>query len=144
MERTEVMRLFVDTSAWVALEDRDDSHHEEATRFWGELRAGRADFRQIFTSNYVLDEVMTLLGTRVGKQSCAEFWRKMQGTKLVRVLRVSEEVDAKAFEIFVHGPEDLSFTDGTCFALMRGEAIDSCFTFDRHFADFGFTMVPAK
>lgn len=136
------MRLFVDTSAWIALEDRDDSNHDQAIQFWGQLRAGRTDFRQIFTSNYILDEVMTLLGRRVGKESCAGFWRKMQATKLVRILRVSEEIELKAFDIFLHGPDDLSFTDGTSFALMREEAIDSCFTFDRHFADVGFSVVP--
>ena len=138
------MRLFVDTSAWAALEDRDDSWHDQAIDFWTQLRGGKTRFRQILTSNYIMDEAMTLLGRRLGKDAAAGFWRKMQATKQVRILRVSEDIELKAFDIFLRGPDDLSFTDGTSFALMRDEAIDTCFAFDRHFVEMGFALVPER
>ncbi len=138
------MRLFVDTSAWIALEDRDDSHHDEAAQFWEEVRSGRTEFRQIFTPNYVVDEVMTLLARRVSKHSAEEFWREMRKTKVVQTLRVAEEIEVKAFDIFIGGPADLSFTDSTSSAPMKEEAIDSCFGFDRQFSDFGFKVVSAR
>ena len=137
-----VLRLFVDTSAWVALEDRDDSQHDRAIQFWTELKEGKTRFRQLLTSNYVLDEVITLLGRRVDKEACAEFWRKVRTTKVIDVLRVEEETELNAFDIYIKGPEDLSYTDSTSFALMRQEVIDTCFTFDRHFSDIGFDIVP--
>jgi predicted nucleic acid-binding protein len=136
------MRLFVDTSAWVALENRDDSYHDKAIDFWTELRGGRTPFRQILTSNYIMDEAMTLLGRRLGKGAAAGFWRKMQATKQVSILRVSEDIELKGFHLFLRGPHDLSFTDGTSFALMREEAIDTCFAFHHHFVDMGFAVVP--
>jgi len=63
------VRLFVDTSGWVALEDVGDSRDQEPRVFWDQVRKGITVFRQFYTSNYVMDEVLTLLGRRVSKKT---------------------------------------------------------------------------
>jgi len=53
--------IFVDTWGWLALGHRRDSRHSEVKRFYGEQRAQRVP---IYTTDYVLDEVITLLFRR--------------------------------------------------------------------------------
>lgn len=78
----------------------------------------------------------------MSKEAALNTWYHIQDSRLLRVLRVTEAVEADGFEIFKGGPEDLSFTDSTSFAMMREEAMDAAFTFDHHFRQFGFRTVP--
>ena len=50
--------IFVDTGAWVALEDKKDSHHAAALKFKKDLLITQT---RLITSNYILDETLTLL-----------------------------------------------------------------------------------
>jgi predicted nucleic acid-binding protein len=126
----------------VALEDVGDSRHQEARLFWDRVGSSKTTFRQFYTSDYIVDEVLTLLARRVSKEVAVNTWHHMKDSRLLGVLRVTEEIEADAFEIFQGGPDDLSFTDSTSFALMRGEAIGSAFAFDDHFRQYGFRVFP--
>jgi len=50
--------VFVDTWAWLALANRNDSNHKRAVKEYKEIR--REGYRLV-TSDYVLDEVITAL-----------------------------------------------------------------------------------
>lgn len=53
--------VFVDTWGWVALGHRCDPHHAEVKKIYRELRSYRV---AIYTSDYVMDETITLLFRR--------------------------------------------------------------------------------
>ena len=56
---------------------------------------------------------------------------------------MDDEVWREAMEIFEkYSDQDFSFTDCTSFVLARRESVDEVFTFDRHFAMFGFNVRP--
>ena len=55
--------LFVDTSAWVALADRDDSHHKDAASTYPSIFK---DHRHLVTSNLIIAETYIILLTRLG------------------------------------------------------------------------------
>ena len=58
---------------------------------------------------------------------------------MVRVAEIDEE---RAREIIVsHDDKDYAFTDATSFAVMERLGITTAFTFDRHFAQFGFAVL---
>jgi predicted nucleic acid-binding protein len=57
-----VKYIFVDTSAWDAIADRDDPHHDIAIAFKDEITT---DCRLLVT-NYILDELYTLLLMNLG------------------------------------------------------------------------------
>ena len=50
-------QIFVDTSAWCAIEDKSDANHEASLAFKDEI-AGACE---LVTTDYVLDETYTLL-----------------------------------------------------------------------------------
>lgn len=137
------MRLFLDTSALVAIEDLNDSNHRKALTLREQIRRGDTPFRTLFTSNYVVDEVITLLRFHCGHHVALAFRRALDASKLVRVLWVTEPIEKAAWARFQKRTDKAySFTDCTSFALMDAEAIRSSFTFDQHFSQEGYNVVP--
>ena len=68
-------RIFVDTSAWEAIADGSDQNHARALLFRDEI----ASHCELVTSNYVLDELYTLLLMNVGYQQTIHFKRQHHG-----------------------------------------------------------------
>src|SRR3989304_395326 len=64
------MRIFIDTSAFYALLDRDDESHQKAKRAWADLLN---DENTLVTSNYVLVEAFALLQHRLGIEAVRGF-----------------------------------------------------------------------
>lgn len=137
------MRLFIDTTAFVALEDEDDKEHKTALDYREKIRQGKTPFRALYTSNYILDEVFTLLRLNLSHRATLAFEENIKRSKILRILRVTPEIENVAWNIFKkYGDKDFSFTDCTSFALMEQEAISTAFTFDKHFQQYGFQTVP--
>lgn len=138
------MRLFIDTSAFVALEDEDDKEHKAALDYREKIRREETPFRALYTSNYILDEVVTLLRLKLGHQAAVAFGENLRRSKVLRRLRVTPAIEDNAWKIFKkYSDKDFSFTDCTSFVLMEQEAISTAFTFDEHFQQYGFQMVPS-
>jgi predicted nucleic acid-binding protein len=55
--------IFVDTSAWDAIEDSGDRYHAAALRFKEELVQQRV---RLYVTNFILDECYTLLLRNIG------------------------------------------------------------------------------
>ena len=56
------MKLFIDTWGWLTLRDRDEARHEDVKEFYRQFRDQNGI---IYTSDYVLDETITLLFRRL-------------------------------------------------------------------------------
>ncbi len=137
------MRLFVDTSAFLALEDRDDRNHSSAIEFRDNLRDSRTPYRMLYTTNYVFDETITLIRAQLGHPAAVSFGEGIKSSRLVNLLWISPETDYEAWNIFKkYRDKDFSFTDCTSFAMMKGEEIESVFAYDKHFSQYGFQSVP--
>ena len=136
-------RIFVDTSAWDAIADRGDKNHRSALLFRNEI-AGRY---QLVTSNYVLDELYTLLLLNIGYQATIRFKRQLDLLSqegVLEVIWISEQTADEAWVIFEQYNVDKrwSFTDCTSYVLMKRLAIAEAFAFDRHFEQMGLNRHP--
>ncbi|MCX5826142.1 MAG: hypothetical protein NTY86_22410 [Deltaproteobacteria bacterium] len=63
------MKIFIDTSAWDAIEDSRDPNHEMALAFKDDL----SNNCRLITTDYVLDETYTLLLLNVGYERTIAF-----------------------------------------------------------------------
>jgi len=136
--------IFIDTSAWVAIEDRKDRNWKAAISFKDQLARER---RGLVTSNYVLDETYTLLLLNVGYVRTVGFKRKLDSLRrygILKVFWVDKEIEQAAQEIFerFNRDKEWSFTDCTSKAIMEREGIREVFAFDRHFDQMGFIRRP--
>ncbi len=137
------MRLFIDTSAFLAIEDADDKNHESALSFREELKTGRSAYRLLYTTNYVFDEAITLIRMQIGHSAAVSFGDALKKSESIRELNVTEKIDFDAWNIFKkYKDKDFSYTDCTSFAMMDAEEIAFAFAYDKHFVQYGFKTIP--
>jgi uncharacterized protein len=133
--------IFVDTGAFVARHVRRDGHHSRARQVWPEIERQRT---ACFTSNFVLDETFTLLGRQSSYSFAAERARALLDSKALTILRPDTEDELRAVELLAKfADQHVSYTDCVSFTLMRRHRLGRVFTFDRHFRDAGFEVLPA-
>ena len=138
------MKIFIDTGAWVALENKRDIHYKEAITFRDEIKNKRY---RLFTSNFVLDETYTLCLANLGYEKtieCARRIRNLRDKGLLHVIYVTEDIEESAWLIFERFNKDKfwSFTDCTSNAIMQMLGIKESFSFDRDFEQMGFAKRP--
>ncbi len=133
--------IFVDTGAFLARYAARDAYHDEARAAWAQLRS--AGYRP-FTSNFVLDELFTLLARRTSYAFAARRARRLYASEVLEVLRPDAEDELRAVALFEkYADQRASFTDCVSFALMKKRRLRRVFAFDRHFALAGFDLWPA-
>lgn len=135
-------KLFVDTAGWIACADAADPAHQRARDARdGWLKAGGL----LVSTDYVVDETLTLLRLRIGMPAAETWWKQVDGSSRVRWESIHEMRAEKARGLFFrYADKRVSFTDCTSFVVMRELRIRESLTTDRHFAQMGFSMQPDK
>jgi predicted nucleic acid-binding protein len=131
-------RVFVDTSAYYAAVDRRDASHAAVAATMPVLLAER---RQLTTTNAVLFELHGLLLNRLGRRVAWETLGELRASQMVVRVRERDETRAEAI-LAQYDDKDFSLTDALSFAVMERLGIRTAFSLDRHFAQFGWTIVP--
>ena len=132
------MKIFLDTSALVALYNADDAHHREARATWELIRGGEIPFTRFYTTDYIVDEALTFLSLVVKRHDLAvEVGRALLQSPFTSIIYVGQGQFRKSWERFqaVEGP---SFTDCTSFTVMDENGLGYAFTYDSHFRAAGF------
>lgn len=136
------MKYFVDTSAFYALEDADDRHHQEAHSIQDRFRFERP---MLFTTHHVLDECVTLIGARLEPRHAVRFADRLLTSRVVRIIRTDEQTEQAALHVYERLADPrLSFTDCVSFTVMRALGITTAFAFDRHFQRAGFELLRSE
>lgn len=110
--------LFLDTTILVGAADSHDECHRDGRQTLQAIATGKPGMA--YTSDYVLDETLTILGKRrgVGPKKAVEFVRLVLSSPRV-LLQVSDERDvADAVEKYSTVGGKLSFTDGMTLVMM--------------------------
>jgi predicted nucleic acid-binding protein len=140
MKRPSRAGQFVDTSGWVALFDADDSNHVAAATHWSQLRRSRLS---LYTTDYVLDESITLARRRAGYAVALALGQALLSSQLLHLIEVTAPVRRDAWRLFQkYDDKVLSFTDCTSFAVMAQLGLHEAFTFDDDFAQVGYVCRP--
>jgi uncharacterized protein len=132
------MRVFVDTSALLAVLDGDDRNHELARSMWGNLLADEA---QLTCTSYVLVETFALLQSRLGLAAVRAFQDIVVPLLHVNWMEAQSHQRSVA-ALLIAGRRQLSLVDCASFDAMRSGGLTTAFTFDRHFAEQGFQCLP--
>lgn len=131
------MRVFVDTSAFYALLDRDDDNHAIARSAWtGIVENGTV----AVTSSYVLVETVALLQSRLGLEAVRAFEEAI--VPVLHVEYVTGELHKLGMAaLLVAARRRLSLVDCVSFEIMRRNGITASFSFDSHFKEQGFRLI---
>jgi predicted nucleic acid-binding protein len=133
------MSTFVDTSALLAMLDRDDRDHERTAASWDELIAGG---EELWISSYVLVESIALVQSRLGIPAV-----RLLETDIAPALRVDwvgEEIHRAAMSaLLAVAKRALSLVDCVSFEVMRRRGIRRALTLDGDFERQGFDALPS-
>lgn len=131
-------RIFVDTSAYFAYINPNDTAHDTARRTMTRLADTHAS---LLTSNFVIAETHALLLTRMSHIAATGFLDAIFASA-TRIIRVREADETAARELLRHhADKEYSYTDATSFAIMNRLQIHQAFSLDHHFAQYGVTVV---
>ena len=132
------MNYFVDTSAFLAVLGKDDTHHARARTAWRSLLEQRAE---LVTSNYVLTETIAIAQHRMGLDALRIFHYDI--VPVLTMEWVSDVLHEKGMStVLAASRRNLSLVDCVSFEIMRQRGIHQAFAFDKHFAEQGFDLIP--
>lgn len=136
-------KIFVDTSAWDAVADGGDQNHKLALAFRDEIVSNC----KLISTNYVLDELCTLLLMNIGYKDAVDFKQKLDvlaKESILEIVWVTQELATKAWSVFEQFNVDKhwSFTDCVSYVVMKQHEISEVFAFDHHFEQMGFVLKP--
>jgi len=133
--------VFVDTGIFHAFVDRSDQDHQTAVELFQEAETRG---QPIITSNFVVAETHALLLSKLGRQLAARWLEAI--VDYARIQRISRADETRAREIiFQFDDKDFSYTDATCFAVMERLGIQTVFSLDAHFLQYGrFIVLPGS
>jgi predicted nucleic acid-binding protein len=132
------MNVFIDTAAFLAILNTNDQFHPPARKIWEEILTSEA---ALFSSNYVLLETTALLQHRFGIEAVRVF--ESDVLPVVEVYWIDESMHQQAVSaLLAANRRDLSLVDCTSFDIMRQFGLDQAFTFDPHFKEHGFRVLP--
>jgi predicted nucleic acid-binding protein len=130
--------VFVDTSAWYAFFVPLDAEHQRVRLALGSAR------EPIFTTDYCIDETLTLLLARNEVQRALEAGREFFQRNLVRLHYLAPAQIRRAWILFQRrAVSGWSFTDCTSKVVIDDLGIGTAAALDEHFRQFGnLTVVP--
>lgn len=127
--------IFVDTSAFLAMENKGDHHHDAAIHFRS-LCFKKGE--RLITNDYILDESYTIIRKRAGHAIAVKFGEDLRHSRLLMIEKVTPDILEAAWKIFkTFAQQDFSFTDCVSFAQMKQLRLNTAFTFDSDFKTYG-------
>ena len=131
------MSVFVDTAVLYAHQDADAERHETAVDLVDAILDG--EYGQPYTSDYVLDEAVTLTRARTDSVADADaIAKRIRGAdpypKIVKMIYTTAASVSAGLDTFrQYDDHDLSFTDAMSVAICKQRGIDTIASFDSDF-----------
>lgn len=135
------MRVFVDTDAFVALNDPQDVLHRKAITLSKALAKRRVD---LLTASNILLEATTLISQKVNHQQAVKFLDNLIDGE-IPIVYVDEGLIEKGAAIFKkQTSKNVGLSDCVSAAVMQEFRVKDIFSFDKQFAKIGFKLFTGK
>ena len=132
-------KLFVDSSALIALAATADENHASAKEWLKNFPSGI----RLITSHFILDEMVTRLRGLLGVEPAWQMGKYLMESGKYEMIWIGKthcEMALKKMKKF--SDHRFSFTDCTSFVVMEEKGIRDAFAFDDDFKRAGFRMHP--
>lgn len=131
--------MFIDTWGWINLFNRKERHHQQVSQLYQDIRKASV---KIVTTDYVLDEVYTMLFKRVPfdtAQAALETLTQAIENEYVTLEWITPErfEASRTLRLKFQDKPDISFTDLTSMVVMQERDIAEIVTGDGYFTHVG-------
>lgn len=128
------MKVFIDSGAFIAYFLKQEASHDDVVRKYHFYIQTKAKF---FTSNYILDELLTWFSNKQAKHFTEKliiYLQRIIENGELKVIFIDSVIHKKAQDVFLKFLEHkISFTDATTYALYKDFSLDEVFTLDSDF-----------
>ncbi|MBU4220025.1 MAG: PIN domain-containing protein [Euryarchaeota archaeon] len=126
------MSVFADTGAFLAYRNKKDRYHEVALKLFIDVLKGK--YGQIYTSDYIYDEALTLALVRTNNVDVAMDIADVILSPRIKMVFADEELLERSTTRFKkYSSRNLSFTDAVSIEIIKEFNIEKYFGFDSHF-----------
>ena len=134
--------IFVDSSAFYLLVNKNEKMHHLAKEAFHKFIYDNNEL--LLTSDYIIDETLTLISSRWGKYYAVTFWESISKSSILKLVKLTEKQFYKTVDLFIkYKDHKFSFTDCSSFVIMTDLKISKAFSFDKHFGEFGIEVLPS-
>lgn len=136
--------IFVDTSGWAYLFDRNSDFHRDVQAVYQQAIARN---QLLITTNYVLAELIALLSSRsrISRQQIVTSIDALKITPHVEIIHIDTGLDAMAWTLLKsYIDKAWSLVDASSFVIMTSYGMTEAITTDNHFIQAGFVRLPAQ
>jgi len=133
--------LFVDTSGWGNLVDRNEPFHRLAESIY---RTAILQKRRMITTNYILTEVVAMMTSplRFPRPAVVKLIDGLKTSPFVEIVHVDAPLDADAWKLLQNRlDKEWSLVDSASFVLMDRRQMTEALTSDHHFEQAGFVRL---
>lgn len=121
--------IFLDASVFLAYDNADDVHHDQAAKIFQAVEKG--SFGQHFTSDYVFNEVVGVTYRKIGKERALALGNHLLKNSLL--ITIDEHLLKKAWHYFEESASNFNLVDCTSVVLMKQLKAQFIATFDKEF-----------
>jgi len=127
------MTIFIDTGVFIALRNADDEKHQRSKELM--MKALKADYGTVYTSDYIIDEAVTAALVRTRRHDLAlDIGKYIIESPRITKLWTTKEIFELAWQKFkILKDKPLSFTDCTTLAHIQKNQINQILSFDSDF-----------
>ena len=132
--------VFADTSGWASFFLEDEPHYEKSHLL---ITKWKQQNRNIITTNYVLSELIVLLGSRGQRRSAIlNYIETIRTADWVEIIHVDESLDEKAWQLLARRlDKKWSLVDAVSFVVMQERGMTEALATDHHFEQAGFVYL---
>ncbi|MGK7932673.1 MAG: type II toxin-antitoxin system VapC family toxin [Microcystaceae cyanobacterium] len=143
---SDIQSIFIDTWGWLALAHRQDQHHQNVKDLYKNLRQSQV---RIYTSDYVLDELISLLFRRENFDYSVRFMEGIlqnshQGRFQIENVNQARFLLALGLRKQFQEKPKISFTDFTSMVIMQELGIQYVLTEDEHYIQVGLGFIKVR
>ena len=132
-------KIFVDTSAWIALFVKNDKYHSKAISLFKNIQK-TSSF--LYTSDYVVDETVTTIRMKSNHQQSLIALESILDSHMTSLIYINPDYFMKTTQLYQKYKEHtFSFTDISSFIICQHLRIKDVFSFDEDFRIAGFNLL---
>ena len=132
-------QIFVDTAAWIALLNKDDTLHARAQQIMKRLRRQRT---RLVTTEFVLLEVADALSAPAHRTRTVEFINGLRQLRILLIIPASQNLWAEGWKLYSERRDkNWSLTDCSSFVVMKQLGLTQSFTSDHNFEQARFVKL---